>query len=158
MPRLATDGPLILKRPDGQTAESPTTFTVFSYRNTNGFSFPNFTYKSTPTNFQNLFGYDQTHIILNLFGLFRIDTGLDNPFAVLLEGAAAAMGDTGQCTGMSIASERLLLDPKLFTDFPNPDGSTASTVWNLAATAKLKRYIEDQQVNVWMPSTYMNFL
>jgi hypothetical protein len=121
VPRLATDGPLTVITPEGARYVSQDTFTVHSYRNTNGFSFENYPYGGC--NFDDvveLYGNDQTHIF---FGL------IPDPFALGYTFLAnEVLKSHESCHGISLTSQRLLHGDLPFSAFTPPG---ATTVWQL---------------------------
>src|SRR5262249_23740381 len=120
VPRLATDGPLTLLTPDGRRHENPAIgFSAWSYRNRNGYMFENF--DRTDVDFdevEELFGYDETHIGIDLPLVGRVTTPIPDPFAIALVWVAERALDGGQCVGMSLSSLRFLHGDRSYDDFP----------------------------------------
>jgi len=149
VPRLATTGPITILPPTGGSIPSGATFTVYSYRDANGFSFPN--YGGPGFSFddvQELFGYDQTH--LSIFGYtLPIPDPLAWIFSLI---ASAALGGNGLCFGFSLSSLRLLHGEEPFSAF-NPSGSTE--VWQLVSEDKLRHYIHIQHL-AQLSSEFLN--
>jgi hypothetical protein len=158
VPRLATDGPVTLITPNGCSIASPAQFAVHSYRNTNGFAFANPTIPGVSfDDVTQLFGYDQTHFSFpNPFLPFilpDIVTPIPDPLAGLFTAIADQALNDGQCSGMSLASQRLIHGNEPFSAFPLQAGATDATVWNLAAPDAaggppdtLKHYIHVQHI------------
>jgi hypothetical protein len=143
VPQFATDGPLVYFTPPGpgapngyKAATSSSSFAVDSYRNINGFDFPN---PALPgVSFQDvvdLFGYNQTHLqIPNPLApglLPNIVTSVPDPFAEALALVANQFLNDGQCQGMSLASLRLMNGDVPFSDFALQVNASATTNWNL---------------------------
>ncbi|MFL5657574.1 MAG: hypothetical protein ACJ8CB_25760 [Ktedonobacteraceae bacterium] len=124
VPRLATDGPLTVITPGGAQYVSQDTFTVHSYRNTNGFKFENYSYGGC--NFDDvveLYGNDQTHIF---FGL------IPDPFALAYTAIVSeVLKNHESCHGISLTSQRLLHGDQPFSAFTPPG---ATTIWQLNGT------------------------
>ena len=82
VPRLATNGVITIIATNGATWTNGVSFTVHSFRNTNGYSFSNFNVPGvTFDDMVQSFGFDQTH----LFG-----TPIPDPLALIMWGIAAA--------------------------------------------------------------------
>jgi hypothetical protein len=130
VPALATDGPVTELPPAGMGAPvvSSASVHVESFRDTNGFSFPNFNVTnragvSGPYTFndaQELFGYANTHLPLPV--------PIADPLADLgLVIINAALVGEGNCFGFSLASQRLVHGTVPLSSFPG----TGGTVWGL---------------------------
>jgi hypothetical protein len=158
VPRLATDGPLTLISSSGcAVATSSASFTVHSFRNTDGFAFAN---RSLPgvsyDDIQELFGYGQTHLGINLcfpIGNCTITTPIPDPLALLFTGIASAALNDGQCSGFALASQRLARGDEPIGGYPPQPGLTTGTVWDLQGpnsaggpSAGLLHYIHIQHV------------
>ena len=170
VPRLATEGPLKLLASGVVVATSSGSFTVRTYRNTDGFSFSN-----DPSNFQGrfpgvsfddvteLFGYDQTHLSIEPFWPFShysITLPIPDPLAYLFSKVANSELNDGQCFGFSLASQRLLDGVLPLSTFPAQAGTDGSTIWDLADSSALTHYIHIQHIaqlstrpSTRMPST-----
>jgi hypothetical protein len=145
VPRLATTGPIYAIPLGGTigspgTAASPSSFTVDSYRNANGFSFTNSDqFQSNVGGYSfsdvsDVFGYDQTHLGFNPcwpFGDCTVSTPIPDPLALIFWGIADHFGgENGQCFGFSLGSQRLLHGDQSYSSFPSQNPSVTS-VWNL---------------------------
>lgn len=128
VPALATDGPVTVLPPAGMGAPivSAASVHVESFRDTNGFSFPNFNVTnqagvSGPYTFndaQELFGYANTHLPLPV--------PIADPLADLgLLIINAALVGEGNCFGFGLASQRLVHGTVPLNTFPG----TGGTVW-----------------------------
>jgi hypothetical protein len=119
------------------TASAP--FTIDSYRDTDGFSFDNgstFQNKVGGYSFSDVsdvFGYDQTHVSVNVCWPWScpVSTPVPNPLALVFWGIANEALRDGQCFGFSLASQRFLHGDQIFPAFPSQPGATQETVWNL---------------------------
>ena len=145
VPRLGTSGRVYAVRPGASlsstgTAVSPVDFDVDSYRDTNGFSFNNSdTFQNhvggySFSDVSDVFGYDQTHVGINLcypFGNCEIFSPIPDPFALLFWGIADVALRDGQCFGFSLASQRLLHGDQAYSAFRLQPGATSKNVWNL---------------------------
>ena len=148
VPRLATDGPLTVVTPAGARSNPTAPVAIQTYRDSNGFSFPNEAWQGGDfADWQELYGYDQTHIGIDLcfpFGcnvtspIPRPDLALFIPFADL-----ALRGGGGSCVGFSFASRRLASGQVPFSRFD----PRAHSVWQLPKTPSLMHYIWVQHQN-----------
>jgi hypothetical protein len=171
VPRLGTDGALIVLLTNGGTMYSPSNFKVQTYRNQRGYAFcnsSNFQFQVGGYNFSDcveLFGYNQTHLL---------GTGIPDPLAgafILI--ANAALHD-GQCFGFSLSSQRLLHGDVSYNSFPFQFGLSTPTPWDLlgpgdcdaygAASPQLTHYVHIQhlaqlsseQAHYWLASASWN--
>lgn len=155
VPRLATDGPLSVITPEGNVFVSCDPFTVHTYRNTNGFQFPNF--PVTGINFQNveeLYGHAQTHLTFTIFG---ITVDIANPFAQLYATVVdAALKGHKHCLGIALTAERILHGDQSLGAFPPPG---ATSIWQLDSrngpSPNLAHYIHIQDI-VQFSAEYMH--
>ncbi|MBM3878224.1 MAG: immunoglobulin domain-containing protein [Verrucomicrobia bacterium] len=139
VPRLATDGPLVLLKPDGSQLVSAESFQVRSFRNTLAYAFVNSAdFQSAVGGYgfnevQELFGYDQTHVAFPnpLCPWICPDIVVEDPFAHLLASIASEVLDQGQCQGFALSSQRLLHGDRTLTDFPFQANAAEPTLWNL---------------------------
>jgi hypothetical protein len=93
VPRDAVDGSITVFTANGALT-STDTCKITNFRNTNGFSYPNFGFKVSFQNVMDAFGLDSWAYL--------------NPVAVTVWGiAAAALNGKGACFGMALLSERL---------------------------------------------------
>lgn len=153
VPRLATTGKLTVIWPDGRKVDAPGTFTVDSYRDTNGFAFRN---KADTIGLvealddeTELFGYSETHVQIKTL-ITTITLPIPNAAALALDVAAQFIYPQGLCFGMDLTSQRLLHGDVSFNAFPLQQGQSAQTVWNLQGTGgpsdHLNHYIEVQHL------------
>ncbi len=159
VPRLATDGLLTVIPPGSSSFDSSSSFTVRSYRNTHAFVFVNGDDLQSRVGGYNLdevtelFGRDETYIP-NPFcpGLCP---DIPNPFALIFAGVASALLQKGQCSGMALASQRLLHGDKPYGAFPLQQGAMNPSVWNLVgpdhgdisgASPELAHYVHIQHI------------
>jgi hypothetical protein len=145
VPRLATTGKVYAIPVGGNlnspgTAVSSDSFTVDSYRNTDGFSFDNspaFQDRVGDWSFgdiSDIFGYDQTHYSVNPcwpFGDCSISTPIPTVGALAFWGLVNAIPWSGHCFGFVLASQRLLHGDRHYSDFPLQPGKISTTIWNL---------------------------
>jgi hypothetical protein len=158
VPRLATTGPLAVLYPQNAQYDcifpSTGTFTVYTYRNVNGFPFNN--NDNGPCTFQYEVGGYSLQDFIDYYGgeqfikgpdfcsIFcfpctctGVPVGLPDPWALLVLGICDhELGTGGQCYGISDASLRLLYnDGKRVGDFqpqsPIPDGGSPFGAWSL---------------------------
>jgi hypothetical protein len=129
VPRDALTGVITDFKSDGADISSSQTFTVDSYRNTYGFSFPNdFTFNTSNDNVNDLF---QPNLIQEPSAL-----------GFLAWAAATGVGNKGACFGFALASLRYQEHPDRLTQ---PDGSVG-TVNALTETDTLKNFIEAEHL------------
>jgi hypothetical protein len=140
VPRFAVDGPLKIIQPSGASFQSAQTFTVHNYRNTNGFSFANFSNNTvTISKVEELFTEDATH---GVFGELTLN-------ARLFAGRASDLLDNkGACFGMALASLRLSHGQEPIGHYALTAGAKTSTVFDLDFTSggPLFHYIEVQHI------------
>jgi hypothetical protein len=152
VPRLATDGPLTVVSPGGRTTVSDKDFSVGSYRHTNGFRFPNETYRGDLTSWLDLYGAQQFFLQADpcavlTFGAAHcaVPTPIPNPLSFLVFAVAdpALAAANGSCFGFALASRRIAAGQgPSAASFGGPDG----TVWSIPDTPAIKRYIYSQHV------------
>jgi hypothetical protein len=143
VPRLATDGPLTLIAANGGVAVSNPNlpFHVISFRNTDGFSFPNFGVASYAfADLQQLYGYQAT----------TTASGLPTDYARKFLEFVSGVGSKGNCFGMSLSSERLVAGQEPHSNYPLQPGLTNPTVWNLdgpnGPSYPLENYVHVEQL------------
>jgi hypothetical protein len=145
VPRLATDGPLTLIAPyDGVTSVNPgLVFHVNSFRNVDGYSFPNFKSSGyTYADLVTLFG--QQAVYQTTASGAQVPTSLATAYLNMINGFPLG----GQCFGMSLSSERFVEGRESYSNSPNQQGLTAQTVWDLAGGpgSALEQYVHQQQI------------
>jgi uncharacterized delta-60 repeat protein len=149
VPRLATSGYLSVTGSGPQDVVWPSSFTVDSYRNWNGFKFHNYTPHITFDQLTTAFGSDQTYDELPLC-IFDCSVSFRDPLAMAVNAIANAFFDRsdggGACFGFSLASQRFDTGLKSRADFPpgaliNYDLGTAA-----GPSGPLREYINAQQV------------
>ena len=115
-PRLATTGPVTVTTgsPPATSDPSPSSITVDSYRNTDGWNFHNFDANLTWDDLVQAFGDNQTYIqvdpcAISTAGLSHCPVNVfPDPTAAAWLGIAQASLEGGTCFGMSFASQRIL--------------------------------------------------
>jgi hypothetical protein len=170
VPRLGTDGALMVWLPDGGKMYSPSNFKVQTYRNMRGYAFLNsdaFQNLVGGYNFNDcveLFGYAQTHLL---------GTGIPDPLVGVFVLIANASLKSGQCFGFSLSSQRLMHGDAAYNWFPFQPNLTTPTPWNLlgpdngdtvGASPSLTHYVHLQhlaqlsaeQVHYWLASASWN--
>jgi hypothetical protein len=130
VPRDALTGVITDFKPSGAHISSAQTFTVDSYRDTNGFNFINFNYGVRIGCINELFDP-------SLFG---------EPSAYALLAAVSGAGDNGACYGMALASLRFQQHTSwIDANHGLPDGRPP-TVNNLAKIGPLVSFIEAEHI------------
>jgi hypothetical protein len=185
VPSLATSGNVYVV-PQGGTLLTPGTatapFTIDSYRNVDGFSFDNsqqFQDRVGGYSFDDVtdvFGYDQTHVSVNVCWPFdcTVASPIPDPGALIFWGIANAMLQDGQCFGFSLATQRMLHGDQIYAAFPAQSGLTADNAWNLqgpdgangasGASSTLAHYVHlmhleqlsSQVLNFWLTNATAN--
>jgi hypothetical protein len=146
VPRLATTGKLSVTV-NGQTASLPSTFDVDSFRNTDGFSFPNSAGVIGLSDFEHVFGTQNTMVSkqINPCGKASCTTTVLVPTAATLQAFFADRKDLGHglCFGWDLAAQRLAAggDTPLASFDP-----TAAVPWDLKESASLSTFIVDQHL------------
>jgi hypothetical protein len=159
VPRAAVSGPLSINRPGHSTLTTGSSFTVHSFRDTNAFSFPNYSPEITFQNVSDAFGYDATHVsvddVTGPVGWLAKQAGIDvttpspTPLALAFTAAAeAVLGGHGECFGMDLASQILQHQPqRIFDEFTlNGNGTT---VYDLEKTDDLANWIQQLLLYQW---------
>ncbi len=151
VPRLATSGPLTVVSPAGRETTGPTPFSVQSYRNTNGFRFPNEPYRGDINSWFALFGLEQFFLQVDACALLTfgaahcpVPSPIPNPISYLVFGVGdpALAGAGGSCFGFALASRRIATGRG-----PVPAAFRGSaTVWSIPEGDQIKRYIWSQHV------------
>lgn len=149
IPRLAAPGPVTVVNPGGGTASSLQSLDVATYRNTNGFSFPNEAWSGGSfDDWHALFG-DQLYISVNpcfpLFDCTIATLPVIRPDAAILIPIfnAALAGSGGTCVGFSIGSRRLATGQVPLSRF----APHVSAVNGLPRTDALIHYLHIQHEN-----------
>lgn len=116
VPRLATTGPIAVQSPGGCSYSSSVPFTVSTYRNTYGFPFDN-----AALSFQaSGYGVDDWVAIYGVESLWDIPFPIPNDSAWAMLGLMNKIGeaDNGNCTGFSLASQRIQRNDPPVSNFP----------------------------------------
>jgi hypothetical protein len=146
VPRLATTGKLTVTV-NNQTASLPSTFDVDSFRNTDGFSFPNSAGVIGLSDFEHVFGTQNTMVSrqINPCGKAACPTTVLVPTAATMQAFFADRKDFGHglCFGWDLAAQRLSAggDTALASFDP-----TATVPWDLDESAGLNTFIVDQHL------------
>ena len=143
VPRGAVSG-LITVRTSAGEFSSEQTFTVHSYRDTNAFSFPNYSSTISFSDVEDLFGDDQTTVSFwTPLGMARIPT----PGALAFWGiAAAALNGNGDCFGFALESNKLRQHPEWINEgLGLPEGANP-VVFSLQNNENLNHEIEKNLV------------
>jgi hypothetical protein len=143
VPRDAVSGHVWVVEPDGTGLRSPQQFTVNDYRNTFGFSFSNFNFNINFGMIKGEFGGNQVDITF-----FGQDTGIPDPFALLVWGIAAAkLNGNGACFGMALTTQLLSeYMPSLINSTNGLPNGAAPTVYNLQRNGPLTAMIEQNHL------------
>jgi hypothetical protein len=156
VPRLATDGPVTLITPlGGIPITNPNlTFHVNSFRNVDGYSFPN--YVTGPYTYADLekdFGHQA--VFQTIFPGFDLPTELAKDYLKVMN----SLGAGGVCYGMSLSSQRLVERREPYSHYPLQPGLTAETVWDLngpgGPSSALNQYLRLQQL-LWYSEENLN--
>jgi hypothetical protein len=143
LPRLSTSGPITVTVPGRRASFASTdTFIVDNYRNVNGYSFENLRHlgEFDLKDLVDVFGVEQACEHIDpcewpSFGLVhcRIPIPLPSPTAMLYLLVANILNETdgGNCSGMSLSSQRFIHGDKDITKCRLQEGLTSFTVWNL---------------------------
>jgi hypothetical protein len=153
VPRSATTGKITLAGGSGSAIDSPSDFTVDTYRNTAGFSFINYKPHITFAQMTATFGRDQTYDSIDFCFPFGCTVDIRDPAAMVLNAIAndAFSGERGgACFGFGLGSQRILTGRRSLSDFSPPG---AQTIWALDApdslggpSGPLTEYINSQQI------------
>jgi hypothetical protein len=144
VPRYAVNGPVKVIEPDGTVLTNPgiPAFVVANYRNTDGFSFPNFVFDVTWDLVKGEYG---SQVDISLFGL---DTGIPSPEGLLFWWLSGwALDGKGACFGMALTS--VLLSEYEYSQIDATNGlpsGAAQTVFNLQQNGPLTTMIEENHL------------
>jgi hypothetical protein len=143
VPRDAVSGHVWVVEPDGTGLQSPQQLTVNDYRNTFGFSFPNFNFNINFGMIKAEYGGDQVD-----YTLFGQDTGVPTLEALAVWGiAAAALNGKGACFGMALTSVLLSeYTPTLINSTNGLPNGAAAAVYNLQRNGPLTAMIEQNHL------------
>jgi hypothetical protein len=153
VPRLATDGPVRVTNPGRADAISTQSVDVQTYRDTNGFNFPNATWTGGVPEWEELFGPEQLRITFDACfpGGCNVVTSALRPDASIYMSAwdAGLRTGNGTCVGFALGSRRILTGDLL--GYPR----AGQTLWDLPRTDELFRYLRVQHI-AQASSEFMN--
>jgi hypothetical protein len=117
VPPLATSGQVTVTSA-GATGTAPSTMSIDTYRNVNGYQFHNYDPSIDFEQLTDAFGENQTYDTIDLCWPFGCNVKFRDPFAMLLNAFANATLDSGACFGISLSSQRFLEGDRFLDEFP----------------------------------------